>query len=440
VRVVAVVLLFGAKNFLYLAVTQYYFMLQMPFLLGALYFLLKYFDLKVTNKKIIYLIVASALLSIATAIEVNNIFVIVLTGIIISVRYKEIPANIRHALIFYLSSAAVGFPLFFLGYFLSSSDVSFFAWALTYAGVDNEGFKQLYGLQTSLDGIVFSLAKLGYNFAFGNFVETSGLGLVLKSLISSEALEFKPDYIGVVLALVAMPVIAIVQLLVFINLYRNHNASKLSLFLFGWIAAYLVFAFLWDNGGSIFWFQTLPVIVYIYAIYTHRIFINNENKLTLIKVGLSVIPVIIFTLNTIQIAVPTAFFDIDRGIALHKEIIKTGDLEITTGWDKYRWMDEDAVGVDFTKLQLMNMAIKDKNDPQHISNLPQLVSNQLASGNRVIVARLYNRDSDPNPWYNLIRMGWKREKIKRMLDSYCNRELSRIDDVVFHELYQCKKL
>jgi hypothetical protein len=85
------------------------------------------------------------------------------------------------------------------------------------------------------------------------------------------------------------------------------------------------------------------------------------------------------------------------------------------------------------------MATKQNNDPQHISNLPQIIENHLSAGKRVVVARLYNKDSESNPWYNLSRMGWPRAKIQKMLENYCNREINRIEDVVFHELYVCKK-
>ncbi|MEJ2619803.1 MAG: hypothetical protein P8163_05965 [Candidatus Thiodiazotropha sp.] len=438
-RILAVILLFGAKNFLTLSVSQYYFMVQMPFLLGALYCLLKYFNNENKLKNSSYLIISSACLSIATAIEANNILLIVITGLVLSVKYKNEHSKISDALIFYSTSALVGFPLFFLGYTLSGSDVSFLSWGLTYAGSNSEEYKQLYGLQASLSGVVLSFAKLGFNFIFSNFVETSGLGIGLKSLASSHPLEFNPDYFGIGLALLAMPIIAVIQLLIFIDFYRQYHSQRIFIFFLGWIISYLIFAFLWDNGGNIFWFQTLPVIVVIYAYYTQYIFNHRVFVKPFIKNGLLISPLIIITLNTIQGAAPSAFFDMKRGVAEHNEIVHDGDLEITTGWDKYQWMKEDAIEANFDKLLLMNMATKQKSDPKHISNLPQIVENHLAAGKRVIAARLYNKDSDPNPWYNLSRMGWPRAKIKKMLENYCNREISRIDDVVFHEIYLCDK-
>ncbi|MET0027704.1 MAG: hypothetical protein ABW101_08710 [Candidatus Thiodiazotropha sp.] len=438
IRILAIVLLLGAKNFLSLAVSQYYFMIQMPFLLGALFSLLKYFEQAESNKDTKNLIISGACLSIATAIEANNIMLIIITGIVMAIRYKNDKSRFSDAIVFYLASAAVGFPLFLIGYYLSGSEISFISWGLTYAGSDSEQFKQLYGLQTSLTGIALSLTKLGYNFVFGNFIETSGLGIGLKALVSDEVLEFNPDYFGIGLGIVAMPLIALLQLIVFISFYRNHNNGKLYLFLLGWIVSYLVFAFLWDNGGNIFWFQTLPVIVLIYAYHAQRTLIVNRVNNALHTILMVSMPIIALALSTIQIAVPSAFFDMERGIKLHNQIIRDGDLEITTGWDKYQWMKEEAVDAEFDRLLLMNMATKDKNDPENISNLPKFIDKHLSEGKRVIVARLYNKDSDSNPWYNLSRMGWPRLKIQQMLSNYCNQEINRIDDVVFHEIYVCK--
>jgi hypothetical protein len=438
-RILAILLLLGARNFLSLSVSQYYFMVQMPFLLYALYCLLNYFGNQNKPKNTSYLIISSACLAIATAIEANNILLIVIIGLVLSIKYRNEHSKINDALIFYSTSALVGFPLFFLGYSLSGSDVSFLSWGLTYAGSDSEEYKQLYGLQSSLSGIVLSFTKLGFNFIFSNFVETSGLGIGLKSLVSNHPLEFNPDYLGIGLALLAMPIIAILQLLIFIHFFKYYRSQKIYLFFLGWIISYLIFAFLWDNGGNIFWFQTLPVIVVIYAYYTQYVFNQRDSTKPIIRNGLLIAPVLLMTLNTNQIALPSAFFDIERGIARHNEIINDGDLEITTGWDKYQWMKKEAVEANFDKLLLMNMATKQKSNPQHISNLPQIVENHLAAEKRVVVARLYNRDSDSNPWYNLSRMGWPRAKIKGMLENYCNREIDRIDDVVFHEVYFCDK-
>jgi hypothetical protein len=175
------------------------------------------------------------------------------------------------------------------------------------------------------------------------------LGIGLKSLVSNHPLEFNPDYLGIGLAFFAMPIIAIIQLLIFIHFFKHYRSQKTFIFFLGWIISYMIFAFLWDNGGNIFWFQTLPVIVVIYAFYTQYVINHGVSNNTVFKNGLLIAPLIIITLNTIQIAVPSAFFDMERGIAQHNEIINDGDLEITTGWDKYQWMKEDAVSAGFDR-------------------------------------------------------------------------------------------
>jgi hypothetical protein len=236
-----------------------------------------------------------------------------------------------------------------------------------------------------------------------------------------------------------MPIIALIQIIIFSLFYKHFKSTKLFLFLIGWVFSYLIFAFLWNNGGNIFWFQTIPAITLIYAYCTQNLLKVNHNKVyvSFFKTGLLLIPFLAITLNTIQTIAPTAFFDMNRGVILHSKIIKEGDLEITTGWDKYKWINKKGIDVDFKILQLMNMATKNSDDPEHISKLSDIVQNHLVGGNRVIVARLYNTDSTSSPWYNLARMDWPRKKIKGLLGSFCNREIHRIDDVVFHEVFLC---
>jgi len=87
----------------------------------------------------------------------------------------------------------------------------------------------------------------------------------------------------------------------------------------------------------------------------------------------------------------------------------------------------------------MNMATKPKDDQLHISKLKEIVSNHLNKGYRVIIGRVYDLDSELRPWSGLSTMGWSREKIQSMLSEFCNRELTRINDVKFRELYLCDK-
>ncbi|MCK5092492.1 MAG: hypothetical protein KAR30_08175, partial [Gammaproteobacteria bacterium] len=83
VRVIAVVGLFASKNFLSLAVSQYYFMVQMPFLLGALFFGIRFIsDSRSGKKEGRYLYAIGVLLAIATGLEINNIVLVFMLGLV----------------------------------------------------------------------------------------------------------------------------------------------------------------------------------------------------------------------------------------------------------------------------------------------------------------------------------------------------------------------
>jgi len=447
IRLFAVAALFASKNFIFLAVTQYYFMVQMPILLGALLYGVRYLsinELSRRNKNYLYII--GVLLALATGIEVNSILITFLAGLVLGFEYVDKYIwNWTNTARVWLASAIVGFPLFFTGYFASGVDSDFFTWALTYAGADDSALKQLYGLQFSLHGLILSAVKLAYNLLFGNFIETAGLGLIIKSIVFGIPLDFKPEYFRIILALILMPIVAFLQIVVFVWAFLKVRNNEIFLFLFVWIVSYLIFSFLWDNSGSIFLFQTLPAIILLFVYFSTSNkpdsnlfdkYLNRFRKKILLMIA-AVVPAL-FILNTLSVVFPVAFVGMDEKAARHNDLLQNGDLEITTGWDKYQWMSGSEHSVKYTKLLLMNMVMKPVSDKEYIHKLPVIVKNHLLAGNRVIVARLYDFDSEPNPWNNFSRMGWTRENLQELLADFCNKKIEQIGDVVFREIYLCK--
>ncbi len=84
----------------------------------------------------------------------------------------------------------------------------------------------------------------------------------------------------------------------------------------------------------------------------------------------------------------------------------------------------------------MNMATAPAGEG-HISQLPDAVEDHLAKGGRVVVARLYDLDQDPLPWYGMAAAGWPRAKIAGLLERYCHTPLATIGGVGFRKLERC---
>ncbi|MCK4950738.1 MAG: hypothetical protein KAS48_02890 [Gammaproteobacteria bacterium] len=445
VRVIAVVGLFASKNFLSLAVSQYYFMVQMPFLLGALFFGIRFIsDSRSGKKEGRYLYAIGVLLAIATGLEINNIVLVFMLGLVAGIMsHQRMSRDVSDAIRLWGAAAAVGVPIFIFGYLASGADDSFFSWLLAYQGESDSSLDQHYGIQWGLKGIAVSLAGLGFNLFFGNIIETAGLGITLKVFVLQEPLEFIPEYTKISLAIVLMPVVGSMLLILFWWAIRHIRKDIRLLFLLGWISAYLIFNFYWTYGSDLFWFQILPPIWLMLIIYFESSVLasnsnrqNHDNKQWKLQV-LSVVVIFLFVLNTLQTVMPISLEDIEKNRAEHKTLLRNGDLEIISGWDKYKWMMPGSENRSIKKLILMNMALEHSADEQHIQNLPEIVAGHLETGQRVIVARLFDLDHDSNPWYGLAQQGWPRKKIQALFSDYCNKQIGKIDEVVFREIYVC---
>ena len=208
----------------------------------------------------------------------------------------------------------------------------------------------------------------------------------------------------------------------------------------------MIFNFLWVAGDDIFWGQILPA-VWLLALLAQ----GEMPRVTVAEGGaapswgrsrwrwfalLLFVPALLI-INTATVVWPMAdpaHFDKQRQ---HEAMLRPGDLEILPGWDQYKWMQFSADAPDVHKLVLMNMALAEEGSEQDIRRVPALIDAQLQRGGRVIVARLYDKDRYPMPWYALEEMGWPRAKIQELLSGYCHRPLETIGGIVFHELYRC---
>jgi len=445
IRVMIVVGLFASKNFLSMSVSQYYFMLQMPFLLGALYCGIRFYDKAGTGEQAEKLLYAMGLLmAIATAIEINNVVPILFVGIgLIFASAPGRPVQYTTALRFYGAAAALGVPIFIAGYLLSDTTSDFLSWIFAYEGKEDSSLTNYYGTSLTLVGILSSTATVAFHLLFGNFIETAGLGTILKVMVLGHPLEFVPNIGKLTLAALLIPVVAagMVSLLVW-SAARSRDDWLVRLNLL-WVMGYLAFNFFWPYTSDLFWFQLLPfiwILVVLYACKEWRTseFGRSALRLTPVRLALGYLLVsLLLVLNTFQTIIPVTWTDMDGYQARHSAMLDGIDLEIIPGWDNYKWMMQNQAGRSTEKLLLMNMALKAEDNEQHISHLGDVVDMHLSRGARVVVGRLYALDRESNPWYGLADLGWPRDRIKMLLEDFCHRPIIVIDDVSFHEIYNC---
>ena len=129
-RALAVAGLFASQGFLSMAISQYYFMVQMPFLLGVLYLGVR-FMMKAQSGDdcALCLYGMGVLAAIAGTVMFNNVLLVIALGLSIGfMRYDGRSWNYSGATRLWGAAAVVGFPIFILGYMASGSSDGFVHW------------------------------------------------------------------------------------------------------------------------------------------------------------------------------------------------------------------------------------------------------------------------------------------------------------------------
>jgi hypothetical protein len=444
-RALALLGLFASKAFLSMAISQYYFMLQMPFLLATLYFAIRFTETdpsdRVSIKSLYGMGVCSA---VAGTITFNNVLLVAALGVAVGLdtdRGRPHWSVARTARL-WGAAAAVGVPVFLLGYALSNSSVGFFSWLLSYQGESESRLNELYGIVWTPTGVVVSLVRAGFNLLIACIVETVGMGRTLQALSFRESLEFVPETGRFLLALSLIPIVGSTVALLLWLATRAFFVDRWARIAVAWIGAYFAFNTLWGSSGDQFLVQSLPVLWVLLLAYlglaTHIGARPSAATGTAWKWSLLVLTVpALLTVNTLQTVGPVSLVDLEARRAEHMALLRDGDLEIAPGWDTNEWMELDPKGPSAGRLTLMQMALEREASDTHIQQLPAIVARQLDSGKRVVVARLYDKDHGINPWYALSRLGWPRARIQKLLSHYCQKEIGAVGDVVFRELVPC---
>jgi hypothetical protein len=447
-RLLCVAGLFASHTFLTLAVNQYYVMVQMPLLMGVIYYYIDFIasvrEGHPEERKLVYM---GLLLAGATGVMFNNILFAIVAGIVVGFSSTGLRSwQARYTIKLWAGAAALGLPLFVAGYLLSSTDASFVTWLTAYEGDSASRLNELYGIDWTVAGIAQATALVGFNTLLGATLSTAGLGTVLKVLAFSQPFEFIPNYGTIALSLVLAP--AVIAFIIGVAWFalRRVTTEPVVRFLVAWIVMYLAFNFLWVAGDDIFWGQILPA-VWLLAMMGLNVMprVTFASAVPAPSWGrgqwrwyalIAFVPALLIV-NTASVVQPMS----DRSFLVkqqqHDALVKPTDLEIIPGWDQRKWMQPSEEAPGARKLVLMNMALKKEGTPEHIGHVPELIDAQLNNGGRVLVARVFDKDHDLMPWYALAEMGWPREKIQELLSGFCNRKVAEIDDVVFREMYRC---
>jgi hypothetical protein len=373
------------------------------------------------------------------------VFLVIALGLVAGFAARDSSLwNYRNALRLWVAAAVVGFPVFIGGYAASATAGDFLGWLSSYQGDTQSRLNELYGIEWTLKGAAVSLSRATFHLIAASTIETAGMGTAIKAVVLREPLEFVPESGKFMLALALIPVIGGTVIVLLFWMVRRLPHDRLTQFAFAWIGAYFLFNIFWSSSTDQFWFQVPPALwlmlmAYLGAdsgmTYTGAAEFRTQNSWKVWLLTLSV-PALLAA-NTLQTVVPVSLVDYDRKRAEHMAILRDGDLEIVPGWDGNSWMEIDPFGPRVERLALMDMALQEKASDRHIRHLPIAVGEHLASGGRVVVARLYDKDHGINPWYGLSRLGWPRSKIVAQLDGYCQRYLATVGDVVFREVFLC---
>lgn len=430
VRLLCVLGLFASRNFLTMAVSEEFFMLQMPLLIFALLQLTKILT-RASAPTYGNAAMLGGSLGIATAITINNAFLGVALVLFLLLSATTLRTGIRRALVVAVAAVTTAAPIFLGAYALSDPGSGFVEWMIAYQGNEENASASLYGVSLTAGGVLSSLARLLLN-TFTNILSIGYLGTVLKSMVFGTPLEIRFSVAKVALgSVLLLTIIALCAVLVRWLFHRWRSILLIRAALV-WMAAFYAFNLFWNDSSDQFWFQNLPIVWLLFALFASDR--DSEKVDSWRHVLLIATAPILLVLNTSQEIAPLRFQDVDRYARDHTELFEPGDLEIVPGWDDARWLALDERETQVKQINLMTAAMRPVMDTEHISRLRELVQARLAAGHRVFVARLYDRDQDPKPWDQLRKLGWPRERLQRELAGFNNREVAVIGGVAIREL------
>ena len=434
-RVLLVVALFASNKFLSQAVSQYFHMLMMPFLMGALLMAVRYFfENKEYESRIYHLMAIGVLTAIPTTIKFNSVFLPGLIGFAIAWTGSFRSWDWRSAVAVWIPAALVGFVCFFSVYLSVGDEVGFVTWLTAYEGNKTLGSEIMVQLDPA--GLAISGGRVMFHYLISAMVETGQLSTLLRALLADETIQYSPSWFSIALSAVVSIVSICFVTFVTVKALLRLSRSAFLRFLASWILAYLLFVFVWGTGGDAFWFQILPPL-WIAAVLVFGLNQEVEEKGRQF-VGMMIGVVALLIINTIQTVWPVAYSGHDKNLVAFNNIAGQCDLLVTPGWDHLNWITLDNCAPDAQRFLLREMALQHDDAADHIGRLRSIIDNELAQNGRIIVVRLYDLDTTAQPWYSLSRQGWARGRIQAELSGLCTTEVGRVDDVVVRQLDYCR--
>jgi len=439
IRLAATFGLFASKNFMSMGLNEEIYMIQGPFIILSLTFAISWLY---NPNKWHYLVLTGVNLGICTLFLSSNVFVAVFLLILIFLhaQHNNINNTLFLCFIFIASYLLIILPTLSITYYIDTSSSSFFKWLTSYRGDDDNYTSSLYGLSHSIEGVLISISRLIYNF-FTNLIDANGLGTVLKSFIFSKELEFRPNYYAVVLSSILL---FVTILMLLISIYKSYKLKKDNQFIlvcYAWISGGLLFNFLWNDSSDQFWFQIIPSIWLFLLVVLRKDYLlkqynsyNLNSKLNLINTYVILFVTALLFANTLSFATRYTFIDSEKNKIVLNSILNDGDLLITPGWDGITWLTPSEENNSIIYIRLMSIATNNSVTVHNFESLPEVITNTVSTGHDVYIARLYDLDSEAKPWDQLRKLGWPREKIIELLNTFSVKYICNIDDISFRKI------
>jgi len=419
-----------SAHFLSMAIAEEYYMIQMPVLALAFLAALQWARTPPGTTPRGALVTMGVLGAVATGIAINNGPLIVALGLLVAGSERTWPARWRALAWIWGPALAVGLPLFVLPYLADAPASSFVQWLVNYQGTTNNPADDLYGLKLTPKGVAISLITLGFG-SVSSVMSLRQLGAVGESVLLGRPLEFQPNWLGVGVTMVLLVLVVALFGGVLLALLRTRPWSRLVRLTLAWIAAYLFFNFLWVDTSDQFYFQLLPALWLLVGMtLVGSAPVTTVRRRTILLGGVAVL---LAVANTLAVVSPRSGADDGPKRAAFAALLQPGDLLITPGWDDILFLGIDP-SRDQSRILLMEEALAADRADDSLRQLRARVDTHLRSGRRVLVARLFDLDSEGRPWEDLSRRRWARPRLQALLAPYEARILGRVGDVVIREL------
>lgn len=435
-RIVVTISVCFSAHFLSMAIAEEYYMIQMPVLAFAFLAALHWARTPPGAAPPRGALVAMGVLgAVATGIAINNGPLIIALGMLVAFSERTWPERWRALAWLWCPALAVGLPLFVLPYLDDPPASSFVQWLVNYQGTTNNPADDLYGLKLSPKGVAISLITLGFG-SVSSVMSLRQLGAVGESILLARPLEFQPNWVGVGATVLLLVFVVALFGGVVVALLRTRPWSRLVRLALAWIAAYLFFNFLWVDTSDQFYFQLLPALwILVGVTFVGVTFVDSvpaaaTRRRTILLGGVAVL---LAVANTLAVVSPRSGADDAPKRAAFAALLQPGDLLITPGWDDVLFLGIDPAR-DQSRILLMEEALAADRADDSLRQLRARVATHLASGRRVLVARLFDLDSEGRPWEDLDRRRWGRRRLQALLAPYEDRVLGRVGDVVIREL------